>query len=82
VATLTPQPAPQSTIATQRDDESEKGAHESFLQSLREVPELYNLPRRELENLVSTVVREPGFPELVRSFVRYFPVFGQGLWMA
>ena len=79
VATLAPQPAPQSAPANQHDDESEKRAHGAFLQSLREVPELYNLPRRELENLVSTVVREPGFPELVRAFVRYFSRLWAGL---
>ena len=59
-ATLTLQPTPTITApATQR---------EVFLESLREVPELYSLTRHELENLVSVVVREPGFPKLVRSF--------------
>ncbi len=38
---------------------------EAFLDSLREDKELYNLTRQELENLVSVVVREPGFPKLV-----------------
>jgi hypothetical protein len=38
---------------------------EAFLESLREAPELYKLARPELENLVSVVVREPGFPRLV-----------------
>ena len=59
-ATLALQPTPTITApATQR---------EVFLESLREVPELYSLTRHELENLVSVVVREPGFPKLVRSF--------------
>lgn len=59
-ATLALQPTPTITApATQR---------EAFLESLREVPELYSLTRHELENLVSVVVREPGFPKLVRSF--------------
>lgn len=45
----------------------EKGrTREAFLESLREAPELHNLTRPELENLVSVVVREPGFPRLVR----------------
>jgi hypothetical protein len=38
---------------------------EAFLDSLREDTELYNLTREELENLVSVVVREKGFPKLV-----------------
>lgn len=38
---------------------------EAFLDSLREDTELYNLTRQELENLVSVVVREKGFPKLV-----------------
>ncbi|KAH9176346.1 hypothetical protein EDB89DRAFT_2226906 [Lactarius sanguifluus] len=55
--------------ATQREDEpEEKRAREAFLESLREAPELYSLTRRELENLVSVVVREPGFPRLGVSF--------------
>lgn len=40
---------------------------EAFLDSLREDTELYNLTREELENLVSVVVREKGFPKLVSS---------------
>ena len=64
-ATLALQPTPTITApATQR---------EAFLESLREVPELYSLTRHELENLVSVVVREPGFPKLVRSCL-FFPV--------
>lgn len=43
---------------------------EAFLDSLREDTELYNLTRQELENLVSVVVREKGFPKLVGS--RFF----------
>jgi hypothetical protein len=42
---------------------------EAFLDSLREEDtELYNLTRQELENLVSVVVREKGFPKLVGFF--------------
>ena len=63
-ATLALQPTPTTAPATQR---------EAFLESLREVPELYSLTRHELENLVSVVVREPGFPKLVRSRL-FFPV--------
>ncbi|KAF8274487.1 hypothetical protein EI94DRAFT_1713558 [Lactarius quietus] len=72
VSTLAPEPTPPTSTATQRDDELEKQAREAFLESLREVPELYSLTRRELENLVSVVVREPGFPKLVGShlFIR------------
>lgn len=40
---------------------------EAFLDSLREDTELYNLTRQELENVVSVVVREKGFPKLVGS---------------
>ena len=63
-ATLALQPTPAIAPATQR---------EAFLESLREVPELYSLTRHELENLVSVVVREPGFSKLVRSR-SFFPV--------
>jgi hypothetical protein len=45
---------------------------EAFLESLRETPELYSLTRPELENLVSVVVREPGFPKLVRCIFHFF----------
>lgn len=43
----------------------ENRTREAFLESLREEAELYNLTRLELENLVSVIVREPGFPKLV-----------------
>lgn len=46
---------------------------EAFLESLRETPELYSLTRPELENLVSVVVREPGFPKLVRCIFHLRP---------
>ncbi|KAI9510149.1 hypothetical protein F5148DRAFT_631139 [Russula earlei] len=42
-------------------------AREAFLESLRETPELYTLTRAELENLVSVIVREPGFPKLLEA---------------
>ena len=40
---------------------------DAFLESLREVPPLYDLPRAELESLVAQVVREEGFLQLVSS---------------
>jgi hypothetical protein len=43
-----------------------------FMASLREIPILYDLPRRELENLVAEVVREEGFPKLVRFSTKTF----------
>jgi hypothetical protein len=51
---------------------------EAFLDSLREDTELYNLTRQELENLVSVVVREKGFPKLVGS--RFFHLVFFFLW--
>lgn len=83
-ATLAPQPTPPTATATQRDDdEPQKRAREELLESLREVPELHSLTRCELENLVSVVVREPGFPKLVRSrFVRSFPSIEKSLLAA
>ena len=45
---------------------------EKFLDSLREDTELYNLTRQELENLVSVVVREKGFPKLVGSHFSFY----------
>ena len=38
----------------------------ALLASLHEIPSLYNLPRPDLERLVSQVVREEGFVRLVR----------------
>ena len=72
-ATLAPQPSPPAATATQRDDESEKRTRGAFLESFREEPELYNLTRQELENLVSVVVREPGFQRLVRPSFLFSP---------
>jgi hypothetical protein len=54
-----------ATLAPSSHGPAEK-TREGFLESLRETPELYSLTRPELENLVSVVVREPGFPRLVR----------------
>jgi hypothetical protein len=48
---------------------------EAFLDSLREDTELYSLTRQELENLVSVVVREKGFPKLVGFRVSLSGVF-------
>ncbi|KAF8267853.1 hypothetical protein EI94DRAFT_1264992 [Lactarius quietus] len=76
VATLVPEPTPPTFTVTQRDDESEKQAREAFLESLREVPELYSLTRREIENLVSVVVREPGFPKLLEALESMWVIRG------
>ena len=61
------QPTSSVTTLTQGFDEKSR---EAFLESLREEPELYNLTRTELESLVSTIVREPGFPKLVSCVFR------------
>jgi hypothetical protein len=47
------------------------GAILEYLQ-VREASELYSLTDPELENLLSFVVREPGFPKLVRLPFRSF----------
>ena len=60
------QPAATFERPSQGQDEKEK-MWEAFLDSLREDTELYNLARQELENVVSVVVREKGFPKLVGS---------------
>jgi len=60
---------------SQGSEEKEK-TREAFLDSLREDTELYNLTRQELENLVSVVVREKGFPKLVGS--RYYYYYSLG----
>ncbi|KAH9953471.1 hypothetical protein BGW80DRAFT_1517668, partial [Lactifluus volemus] len=58
-ATLAP-PTQGSTVGTQLPPPpAGDKTREAFLESLREVPELYSLTRPELENLVSVVVREP-----------------------
>jgi hypothetical protein len=44
---------------------------EAIREYLQEASELYSLTGPELENLLSVVVREPGFPKLVR-FVPFF----------
>jgi hypothetical protein len=61
------QPTPSATtLASPSQGPNEKeNVREAFLESLREDPELHKLTRQELENLVSVVVREPGFPKLV-----------------
>jgi hypothetical protein len=64
-ATLAP-PTQGSTVGTQQQQPAGDKTREVFLESLREVPELYSLTRHELENLVSVIVREPGFTRLVR----------------
>ena len=65
------QPAATFARPPQGQEEKEK-MWEAFLDSLREDTELYNLTRQELENVVSVVVREKGFPKLVGS---HSPVF-------
>jgi hypothetical protein len=50
---------------SQGPTEEKEKMWEAFLDSLREDTELYNLTHQELENLVSVVVREKGFPKLV-----------------
>jgi hypothetical protein len=74
---VAPQP---SWPSSSRGTEEEGGkTREAFLESLREAaPELYGLTRPELENLVSVVVREPGFPRLVR--LAYF-FFWERAWL-
>ena len=61
------QPTSSGNTLTQGFDEKTR---EAFLGSLREEPELYDLTRTELESLVSTIVREPGFPKLVSCVFR------------
>jgi hypothetical protein len=56
---------------------------EAIREYLQEASELYSLTGPELENLLSVVVREPGFPKLVR-FVPFFFVvrmFGTADWI-
>lgn len=72
-----------SPSATLTSDSSEK-AH--FVDSLRQVPTLYNLPRSELEDLVAHVIREEGFTKLVSIRLFYFPgliskIISLRLWM-
>jgi len=45
---------------------------EAILEYLQEASELYSLTGPELENLLGVVVREPGFPKLVRLPFRSF----------
>ena len=60
------QPTSSVTLLAPPSQGPEDRTRGAFLESLREEPELYNLTRLELENLVSVIVREPGFPKLVR----------------
>ncbi|GBE81165.1 hypothetical protein BKA93DRAFT_755996 [Sparassis latifolia] len=53
--------------------DSEKQA---FLTSLNEIPTLYNLPRRDLENLVAKVIREEGFAKLLEDLDSMWRVKG------
>ena len=71
------QPCSAATLTPSSQGPAEK-TREAFLESLRETPELYSLTRPELENLVSVVVREPGFPRLVRCASRSSVVGGGG----
>ncbi len=76
------QPTPSATTLaspSQGTNEKEK-VRDAFLESLREDPELHKLTRQELENLVSVVVREPGFPKLV-GCVSPSAALLSGLWV-
>jgi hypothetical protein len=68
------QPAPTaSTLApTPSPSLSQGKPPEAVLGYLREASELYSLTLPELENLVSVIVHEPGFPKLVRLPFRSF----------
>ena len=57
--------APQSVAPTPTLVDMPAGSDRGLLGSLNETPALYNLSRADLENLVSRVVREEGFAELV-----------------
>jgi hypothetical protein len=75
-------PSADTTFArpsSQGPEEKEK-MWEAFLDSLREDTELYSLTRQELENLVSVVVREKGFPKLVGSLFPSGLFFPFSLW--
>jgi hypothetical protein len=56
-------PPPPNTI--------EVPASETFLEALRESAGLHEMPREDLERLVGTVIREPGFVKLVGSFFEF-----------
>ncbi|KAI0287386.1 hypothetical protein BC826DRAFT_54015 [Russula brevipes] len=71
-STSSPPASSQSTLSsgvtlTQPSHALEEKTRDGFLESLRDTPELYNLTCAELENLVSIVVREPGFPRLLEA---------------
>jgi hypothetical protein len=51
---------------------SQGKAQEAVLEYLQEASELYSLTGPELENFLGAVVREPGFPKLVRLPFRSF----------
>jgi hypothetical protein len=64
--TSTPSAAAATFARPSQGPEEKEKMWEAFIDSLREEDsELYNLTRQELENLVSVVVREKGFPKLV-----------------
>ena len=64
--TSTPSAAAATFARPSQGPEEKEKMWEAFLDSLREEDSaLYNLTRQELENLVSVVVREKGFPKLV-----------------
>ena len=60
-----------ATISTSTSVALPPGSDHGILGSLREAPALYNLSRAELEDLVSHVVREEGFAELVCDLVSH-----------
>lgn len=66
-ASSQPTPSAATFMQPSQGPEEKEKMWEAFLDELREDTELYNLTRQELENLVSVVVREKGFPKLVGS---------------
>jgi hypothetical protein len=66
---------PLGAATVPHDEPMAEKMREAFLESLREAPELYSLTRPELDNLVSVVVREPGFPKLVCYVALFFFFF-------
>ncbi|KAI0254065.1 hypothetical protein BJV78DRAFT_1280468 [Lactifluus subvellereus] len=69
-------PPTQTTITQPPGAATAEKTREAFLESLRETPGLYSLTRPELENLVSVVVREPGFPRLLEALESMWAIRG------
>jgi len=85
---MLPPPVPSRAIAQVSESAALPGeiAH-GLLGSLRDTSVLYNLSRVDLENLVSRVVREEGFTELVCDLListRHFlnvNIFSSSIWI-